>query len=185
MALAITTLDAYQPDIYSLGLLYGKDKDYRVGLTLEWQRWSALEDELEKDTIKDQAVAPVVGRLRFRDILVPRLGGEFRLNERVRLSGGLAFSPTPLKSNTSLDINYLDADKIIAGAGLTFEFPKPPVFAYPLRLDLGYQYQQMGKKTFDLYTSQNPAPGQTERHYETVTTGGSVNVFSASVMLKF
>lgn len=180
VALAITTLDAYQPDIYSLGMLYGKDKTYRVGLTLEWQRWSALEDELEKDTIKDQAVNASIGQLEFKDILVPRIGGEYQVSQMVKLSGGLAFSPTPLKSRSSLDINYLDADKIIAGVGVSLTFAKPYIFAYPLRVDVGYQYQQMGKETFDLYTSQNPAPGQTVRHYETVETGGSVNVISAS-----
>jgi long-subunit fatty acid transport protein len=181
--LAITTIDSYQPNIYAAGLAYGQER-WRVGVTLEMQEWSRLEEELEGDTIKDQAVntggAPY--ELRFKDILVPRIGGEFHINDTYKLTGGVAFSESPLDSNASLEVNYLDADKMIVGLGLTAEYKSVPVLAYPVRFDLAYQYQQLDPREFDLYDRRSPSFPQS---YETVEAEGDVHVFSGSITLKF
>jgi len=181
--LAITTIDSYQPNIYAAGLAYGQDR-WRVGVTLEMQEWSRLEEELEGDTIKDQAVntggAPY--ELRFKDIVVPRIGGEFHINDTYKLTGGVAFSESPLDSNASLEVNYLDADKMILGLGLTAEYKSVPVLAYPVRFDLAYQYQQLDPREFDLYDRRSPSFPQS---YETVEAEGDVHVFSGSITLKF
>jgi len=181
--LAITTIDSYQPNIYAAGLAYGQDR-WRVGVTLEMQEWSRLEEELEGDTIKDQAVntggAPY--ELRFKDIVVPRIGGEFNINDTYKLTGGVAFSESPLDSNASLEVNYLDADKMILGLGLTAEYKSVPVLAYPVRFDLAYQYQQLDPREFDLYDRRSPSFPQS---YETVEAEGDVHVFSGSITLKF
>ncbi len=181
--LAITTIDSYQPNIYAAGLAYGRER-WRVGVTLEMQEWSRLEEELEGDTIKDQAVntggAPY--ELRFKDIVVPRIGGEFNINDTYKLTGGVAFSESPLDSNASLEVNYLDADKMILGLGLTAEYKSVPVLAYPVRFDLAYQYQQLDSREFDLYDRRSPSFPQS---YETVEAEGDVHVFSGSMTLKF
>jgi hypothetical protein len=181
--LAITTIDSYQPNIYAAGLAYGRER-WRVGVTLEMQEWSSLEEELEGDTIKDQAVntggAPY--ELRFKDIVVPRIGGEFNINDTYKLTGGVAFSESPLDSNASLEVNYLDADKMILGLGLTAEYKSVPVLAYPVRFDLAYQYQQLDSREFDLYDRRSPSFPQS---YETVEAEGDVHVFSGSITLKF
>ncbi|HAV67503.1 MAG TPA: aromatic hydrocarbon degradation protein, partial [Alcanivorax sp.] len=39
--LKVTTLDSYQPNIYSAGLLYGGER-FRVGASVEMQQWSDL-----------------------------------------------------------------------------------------------------------------------------------------------
>ncbi len=181
--LAITTIDSYQPNIYAAGLAYGRER-WRVGVTLEMQEWSSLEEELEGDTIKDQAVntggAPY--ELRFKDIVVPRIGGEFNINDTYKLTGGVAFSESPLDSNASLEVNYLDADKMILGLGLTAEYKSVPVLAYPVRFDLAYQYQQLDSREFDLYDRRSPS---FPKPYETVEAEGDVHVFSGSITLKF
>ena len=147
------------------------------------QQWSALEDELESDTIKDQAVnASGPDQLQFKDIVVPRVGGEFRLNETYMVTGGLAFSESPMESNGSLEVTYLDNDKWILGLGLTAEYKSVPVLAFPVRLDLAYQYQQLESREFDLYDQRSPAYPQS---YETVEAEGDVHVFSGSITLKF
>lgn len=181
--LAITTIDSYQPNIYAAGLAYGQDR-WRVGVTLEMQEWSRLEEELEGDTIKDQAVntGGALYELRFKDIVVPRIGGEFNINDTYKLTGGVAFSESPLDSNASLEVNYLDADKMILGLGLTAEYKSVPVLAYPVRFDLAYQYQQLDPREFDLYDRRSPSFPQS---YETVEAEGDVHVFSGSITLKF
>lgn len=180
--LAITTIDSYQPNIYAAGAAYAKDR-WRVGVTVEMQQWSRLEDELERDTIKNQAVnASGADRLRFKDIVVPRIGGEFHINDTYMVTGGLAFSESPLDSTGSLEVNYLDTDKIIVGLGLTAQYKTVPILSYPVRFDLAYQYQQLDARKFDLYDQRSPNYPQP---YETVEAEGDVHVFTGSMTLKF
>ena len=179
--LKVTTLDSYQPNIYSAGLLYGGER-FRVGASVEMQQWSDLQEEFDDDTIKDQAVNSEVGTLEFQDIVVPRLGAEFEFNDTFMVTGGVAYSESPLESNASLDVNYLDADKWIVGLGLTAKYKNPHFLAYPVRFDFGYQYQKLEAREFDLYATNSPTYPEP---YETVEADGDVHVFSGSVTLKF
>lgn len=173
--LAVATLDAYQPDITALGMQYRQER-WRVGLTLEYQTWSDLSDEFERDTIKDQA------NLNFQDILIPRLGAEFRVNDMLTLTGGIALEESPLEGKRSLDVNYLDADRTLIGVGGTLELRDPPILAYPLTLSFGYQYQMIDERDFELTSTDPMVP---VNPYETVTTEGDVSVFSGSMTMKF
>ncbi len=182
MSLAVSTIDSYQPNIYAAGLSWSRER-WRVGVTLEMQQWSELESELERYTIKDQAVnATGADRLQFKDIVVPRVGGEFHLNDTYMLTAGVALSESPMSSNGSLEVNYFDNDKLIVGLGLTAEYKTIPLLAFPVRFDLAYQYQQLESREFDLYDQRSPNYPQS---YETVEADGDVSVLSGSLTLKF
>ncbi|HCR79787.1 MAG TPA: aromatic hydrocarbon degradation protein, partial [Alcanivorax sp.] len=49
------------------------------------QEWSALEDELNNDTVKNNL------GLEFDDIVIPRIGAEYYLNDTFTFTGGVAF----------------------------------------------------------------------------------------------
>lgn len=174
LELAISTLDAYQPNIFTLGVQY-KGERFRGGLTAEWQQWSKLAGEMRDDTVRDQA------NLEFKDIVIPRLAGEFRLNENLALTAGLAYQPSALESDRSLDVNYLDNNRYIVGLGASAQFKDPWLFAFPVRLDFGYQLHLLQDRQFQLTSSQtnNGAP------YETLEVGGTVHVFVGAMTLKF
>lgn len=173
LTLAIKTLDGYQPPIITAGVSWKNDR-WRVGLTAEQQRWSDLEEKFENDTVKDQA------DWTFSDIVIPRLGAEYKLNDHFTLMSGLAFQESALDNERSLDVNYLDNDRWIAGLGVSAQFRDAWVLAHPVRLDLGYQYQRLEERDFEL-TSTDESP----QHYETVTADGDVHVLSGSFTLKF
>ena len=183
ITLAVSTIDSYQPNIYAAGLAYGKDR-WRVGVTLEMQQWSDLEDELDRDTIKDQAVqtSNKDARLAFKDIVVPRIGGEYHIDDTYKVTGGLAISESPMDSEGSLEVNYLDADKFILGLGLTAQYKSVPVLAYPVRLDLAYQYQMLQTQDFEYYDRRSP---DYPNPYLAGEADGEVNVFTGSITLKF
>lgn len=173
LILDLTTLDSYQPSIASLGLSW-KNEQMRVALSVEQQMWSELEDDLESDTIKDQA------ELEFSDIVVPRLGLDYKLDKTYRVITGLAFEESALDSDRSLNVNYLDTDRWILGLGVSASFREPWLLAHPVQLDFGYQYQQLQERDFELThdaASSNP--------YETVTADGDVHVVAGSITLKF
>ncbi len=78
-------------------------------------------------------------------------------------------------------MNYYDNDKWIVGVGSSLIIHNPPILAYPVRLDFGYQYQMLDEREFELTSTQ---PGVTNP-YERVSTEGDVHVFSGSLTLKF
>lgn len=175
ITLLIDTLDSWQPDIFSAGLLYRVSDRLRVALSVEQQNWQALEDELDRDTIKDQAA------VALKDILVPRIGIEWRASDSLLFSAGAAYQESPLDTLQTPDVNYLDSDKTILGLGGAWIIQHPPILAYPLRLDLGYQYQLLEERDFQLTTTR---PGFTNP-YETVTADGEAHVLSGSITVKF
>ena len=173
--LGISTLDSWVPDIYAFGVQYQLGR-YRIGATAEMQAWSQLEDALKRDTIKDQA------ELEFKDILVPRLGMEVRINDMLSLTTGIAYEESPLESERSLDVNYFDNDRIVIGLGSSLQLDSFPFLAHPIRLDFGYQYHQLKSRDFELTDSDS---GGADSPYETVTAEGDVHVFNGSVTFKF
>lgn len=175
ITLLIDTLDSYQPDIYSGGILYNFTDNVRAGFTVERQNWSDLQKNLKRDTVKDQA------NVELKDITVPRVGLEWTVNKNLILSAGAAYQESPLESIQTPDVNYFDSDKSIVGVGSSLIIHDPPILAYPLRLDLAYQYQRLEERDFELTTTR---PGVTNP-YETVTTDGDVHVVTGAVTLKF
>lgn len=183
MNLRILTLDSYQPAITSFGLAYKTDR-WRVGASVEHQAWSKLGNDLKKDTLADQAIEPADQRegLKFRDTVIPRIGADYKITEHFSITGGVAFSPTPLKTRDSLDLNLLDGDKTIVGLGITAEYPKTRYLAFPVRFDLAYQYQNINKENYNLFSSRYE---NGEKPYETVKADGDVHVVAGSMTLKF
>ncbi len=124
----IDTIDSYQPDIFSAGILYHFSDNFRAAVTVEQQNWNDLEDELARDTVKDQAFAT------FKDIVVPRVGAEWTVNEHLILSAGVAYQESPLESLQTPDVNYLDSDKTIVGVGASRIGRTLPVLVVPVLL---------------------------------------------------
>ena len=112
---------------------------------------------------------------------MPRIGAEWQVNKHITLRGGVAYQESPLESIRTEDVNYLDNDKFIVGLGSSLVIDNPPILAYPMRLDFGYQFQQLEDRDFELTSSR---PGVTNP-FATVTAGGEVHVFSGSLTLKF
>ncbi len=175
LRLSILTLDSWQPDIFALGTRY-QWGPFNIGATVEYQKWSDLGRELRDDDVKNQA------NLEFNDIVVPRVGTIYRVNEIFSVRAGLAWEESPLDSKESMDVNYFDNDRIVFGLGGTAELENFPGLAYPVRLDIGYQYHHLRDRDFDL-THQDHEDG--EEPFETVTTDGDVHVLSGSITLRF
>lgn len=173
LSFSINTLDNYQPSIYE-GALAWRLGSLRLGVAVEQQNWSDLEKDFKDDTIKDQV------NWDFKDIVIPRVGAEYHIGDYLTLMGGVAYRESPLRNTQSIDVNYMDSDRWIGGLGLSAEFPAPWLLTYPLRLDVGYQYQHLEKRDFQLSSSDSSS-----NPYETVTSGGDVHVFAGSISLKF
>lgn len=178
LSLGVSTIDSYQPEIYAFGTQY-KGDGWRAGFTVEQRNWSGLENELENDTIKDQVDASGGTPLKaeFQDTVVPRIGGELDLTSHFKLLGGLAYEESPLESTRTPKLNYIDNDRIIAGLGLSATYERTRFLRYPVRFDIGYQYQQLQERDFTIEDSN----GNTQP----ITADGEIHVVSGSITLKF
>ncbi|MCW9006914.1 MAG: outer membrane protein transport protein, partial [Marinobacter sp.] len=176
LSLSVSTIDSFQPETFGFGAQY-KGENWRIGGSVEQQNWSELEKEFSSDTIKDQQSVPAGSRIQFDDVLIPRIGAEYALNKNFSVRGGVAYEESPLKSTRNPEINYLDTDKIVVGLGLSATYDRTRLLAYPVRLDIGYQYQQLQERDFTLVDFDgNETP---------VTADGDVHVVSGSITLKF
>lgn len=176
LSIAVSTIDSFQPETLSFGTQYRGD-GWRIGGSIEQQKWSELESVFANDSVKDQQGVAAASRMKFDDILVPRLGGEYDLNENFAFQAGIAFEESPLKSDRNPEVNYLDTDKIVVGLGLSATYDRTRLLAYPVRFDIGYQYQQLQKRDFTIVDFNG--------NEEAVTADGDIHVVSGSVTLKF
>ncbi|MDX5328535.1 MAG: outer membrane protein transport protein [Marinobacter sp.] len=176
LSLAVSTIDSFQPETLSIGTQYRGD-GWRIGGSLEQQKWSELESVFANDSVKDQQGVAAASRMKFDDILVPRLGGEYNLNENFAFQAGIAFEESPLKSDRKPEVNYLYTYKIVVGLGLSATYDRTRLLAYPVRFDIGYQYQQLQKRDFTIVDFNG--------NEEAVTADGDIHVVSGSVTLKF
>ncbi|WP_100639271.1 alkane uptake protein AupA [Marinobacter salexigens] len=180
LSLAVTTIDSYQPETIGFGAQY-KGDGWRIGGSIEQQNWSELSNIFKGDTIKNQSTTPAASRIKFDDILIPRLGAEYDLNKNFSVRGGVAYEESPLKTTRNPEINYMDNDKLIVGLGISATYDRTRLLAFPVRLDLGYQYQQLKKRDFTVVsTDTNGVVTDTD-----VTADGDIHIVSGSVTLKF
>jgi long-chain fatty acid transport protein len=178
LKIAVATIDSYQPQIITLSTQYKSD-NWRVGVTLEHQKWSDLGNEFKGDSIKDQASISDALILTFNDTVVTRIGTEIKLNDNFCVTTGLSYEKSPLENTQSPDINYFDNNKYVAGLGVSAMFEKTKILAYPVKFDLAYQYHMLKERDFSI------TPFGTETATESVKTDGNIHVLSGSVTLKF
>lgn len=176
LSLNVATIDSFQPETIALGTQY-MGEGWRVGGSIEQQNWSELEDEFAGESIRDQQSVNSANRIEFQNILVPRIGGEFDLSEHFSVRGGVAYEESPLETTRNPELNYLDTDKIVVGLGLSATYKKTRLLAYPVRLDLGYQYQQLQDRDFTIVDF--------DGNEQQATADGDIHVISGSITLKF
>lgn len=176
LSLAVATIDSFQPETIAIGTQY-KGDGWRIGGSIEQQNWSELEDEFAGESIKDQESVSAANRIGFDDILIPRIGAEYQLNRNFALRGGLAYEESPLKTTRNPELNYLDTDKIVVGLGISATYERTRLLAYPVRLDIGYQYQQLQDRDFTIVDF--------DGNEQKATADGEIHVVSGSITLKF
>ena len=143
--------DLFQPWQLALGGVVKPTRRLLVAYEIAFVRWSEFPTPASTLTVEldiGERLNPLVkippprvyDQPGFRDLLVPRLGLEWRAVDRPRLGldlrAGYAYEPSPVPDQTG-ETNYVDADKhrLSGGAGLE-ALPFPRVWPRPLGIDL-------------------------------------------------
>ncbi len=183
LPLVVNTLDSYQPEIFTAGVHYNFYNG-RVGFVAEYQMWSQLNDNFAQDTVRRGA------NLQFEDVFVPRLAAEYRLNKVFSLLAGVSYEQSPLLNTRSLNVNFVDSDRIVVGLGFSYLIEKALFLSQPVRMDFAYQYHHLLDRDFLLVsdvgasTTAASACPQGQR-CQGVTSQGNAHVLSSSLNLTF
>jgi len=99
---------------------------------------------------------------KWNDTILPRVGIEYKVVENFYLRGGYYYEQSPIPDQSDVRSNHLDFDKHVVCAGLGYTIVKLPFIpklpmAYPVKLDLGFQYHLMNERTQrkNILTGQN------------------------------
>ncbi len=149
----------YSPQQVFVGAAFDIER-WRVSADLGWLDWSRFPTptarlELELDLaplnfdlpLPAEPIAP-----GFHDIIVPRLGLEYRAIEapwgRLDLRGGGFYEPSPAPDQPGAT-NYVDSDKWAAALGMGLALADPSgVLPHPVQLDVGAQVIRMTPRTY-------------------------------------
>lgn len=186
LPLALSTIDAYSPETWSLGVMY-KMKKLRVGVAGEYQMWSGLNDKFAQDTVYDQAM------IQFRDTFIPRVGVEYKLSPTFSLLGGISYEQSPLESLQSTDINFVDNNRTVFGLGFSYLIEQALFLSQPVRFDFAYQYHLLEDRDFRIASTSSSGNQPSQQNIncgpntrcQDVTAGGYSQALNASVHLTF
>lgn len=135
MTLAMT--DYYQPRSYTLGAAFELGSAV-LSLDVEFQEWSGFRHSTPTSVNFEDYLAD------FDDIVIPRVGLEYKVDSMLNLLFGYYYQPSFVPDEAVSGIlNYLDNDKHVVSGGLTFDVtPFLPIKANT-EFCFGYQLQYL------------------------------------------
>jgi long-chain fatty acid transport protein len=141
MLLALT--DYFQPRMLVLGMAW-KNENLTVSFDLEYQEWSNF--HLSRPNMQHYGN----DLKKFDDILIPRLGVEYRKNSRTSLLFGYYYQPSFVPDEAVSGVmNFLDNDKHVASCGLVYDITPYVPLKGQTELCLGYQLQYLVERDVD------------------------------------
>jgi long-chain fatty acid transport protein len=168
LALRTSTVDAFLPQQVVGGISYKPFETLHANLDLTWVNWSAYVPPVSQITtqlnvpppqggwpagIRQPTVPPptVILPIQIHDVLVPRLGLEWRAITRPSwegfVRGGYEYQKSPISAQTG-PTNYVDRDRHSISAGLGVRLPAPAkLLPGDVRLDAHAQWSVLPTST--------------------------------------
>lgn len=153
----------YDPMTVELGWSFQAAEWARTYIQFDWQRWSKFQQP--SLSIEDPEVVDCEGEscgikispganptFDFRDIVVPRIGQEFRMTNwtyPVTLRLGYGYKPTILKTLSTGAGNFLDPPKHMLSGGVGIDFPRIFTIQRPWALDFHLAYHRLFDQRID------------------------------------
>lgn len=131
LSLTIDGVALYTPPQADAGVAWQVTPDLLLLAAVTWAGWSHSPDpaaevvvDLQGEHIGRQELAhaeSVPVDLGAQDILIPRVGAEWRVDENWTIRSGLAYRPTPLPTPTGRT-NYIDSPTLTTGFGASWRW---------------------------------------------------------------
>ena len=163
----------YTPHQVTLGASYDTPIGLRVATELSWAMWSLgpspaaevalrIDDAVLVGDAEGAVVRDIVSvntptiRTGAKDILIPRVGLEYLINDLVGVRLGYSYRPTPLPT-PNYETNYVDATAHTMSTGASFTFRDPlEHHKKPLTVGLALQWTLLEDRRVDKPDPQDP-----------------------------
>ncbi len=135
--LILALVDYYYPETITIGSAYSLG-EYTISFDLEYQKWSGFEMS------PPMTINFGTDFKKFDDIIVPKLGLQYKMDSSMDLLFGYYYQPTfvPDDALTGL-LNMLDNDKHVLSCGFTWKVPDVSFIKADMELSGGYQLQAL------------------------------------------
>jgi long-subunit fatty acid transport protein len=187
--LDVRAVTFYTPHEFTLGVRFDPTDELTLTGDLEYARWSAapnpavqvkvrLNGDLVRGLGLDQALAldSQDAPPGFEDILIPRVGVEWRPSVRFSARAGYFLRPTPVPLQNGLS-NILDGTTHAISGGIGVKFDDPlEILAEPVQVDVVAQHGIVTSRV----AQKLPVSGQPTYSY-----GGSTELFAIDVRYNF
>jgi long-chain fatty acid transport protein len=142
--------DLFQPAQLTAGFAAQVTPRTLVAFDVGWHRWSQFENpaahielDLDLGSFNDFVNLPPALPLpepHYHDVVVPRLGVERALTDRLDLRGGYVYEPSPAPEQIG-ETNFIDNDKHTLSLGAGYDFPHlGAVIVRPMSIDAFVAY---------------------------------------------
>lgn len=148
-------VSAYTPQQFTWAAAYDPTDEWTLTVDVLWARWSRSPDPTGRFVVRLDATQLGIDEIEGRsapvdlgavDTVEPRVGAEWRPDERWAVRGGYGLRPTPLPAQTGYT-NYVDSDAHQVGMGLGYSFPDPlAMHQTPITLDLTAQLTWLAER---------------------------------------
>jgi len=136
---AMFVMDFYQPEEIAVSVAYAFLDKLLLAVELTYAGWSAYNLPYGRGTPGNP----------LQDILIPRVGLEYRPLPDLSARLGYYYQPTPVKSVQPFT-QLLDADQHVFSTGLGYIWRWPESYiAYPLEFGLYLQFKHLPRRTLD------------------------------------
>lgn len=139
LKMTMAMADYYQPRCYTVGTAFDLG-DITLSIDVEFQEWSGFHVSVPAEmNFADDLV-------EFDDIVIPRVGLEYRANPKMTFMFGYYFQPSfvPDKAVTGI-LNSLDNDKHVGSLGMTYNLTSIIPLRVHTELCIGYQIQYLAE----------------------------------------
>jgi len=178
---SLRSVSYFTPMRATLGTAIHPRPDLVLTADVTWERWSALGSGVPdlRVLLALDIMPPLVESMReparFRDIVTPRVGAEWRTGA-LRLRAGAGYLPSPVPSQTGIT-SFADGARVLATTGAGIRIEPNAILAQPIDLDLAIAWQHVARALVRKDAELQPGGA--------FSSGGDILQASASATVRF
>jgi long-chain fatty acid transport protein len=136
--LNLSVFDYYQPTSFTAGFSYILSDRCKFAMDIEYQTWSDYKVS-NNQSVNYGGILP-----DLYDILIPKIGLEYKANPKTNVYLGYYYQPSFIPDDAvDGEVNWLENDKHVASIGISRDTGKWAVLKKPMVLHAGYQFQYL------------------------------------------
>lgn len=179
------TMTYFDPHIFRFGYVFKSFSIVHLFGTLEYQIWDNYKTPVIR--IKRNSGSAIIAsdnaeNLNIRNILIPKIGASYFINEKLTASLGVHYRPSPIDSDFSGAGNSLDSDTFTISTGAAYDLA---LWGLDIELAGSLQYHKMKDITVTKTANMENGAAGDKVGSGGYTVGGEIIAASVGASLQF